>query len=475
MERRLVTFIIITLLFFIFYAHLTRKYLPQTPPPPSGEVKEEESSKEEIIPLEEEQLEEVSTEKFVITFSLTGGYIKKIFIKKYQEELLFKDIGLVFTHRTLPFQLTQEKEKITLFNREKNIKKEFLFKGYTLTLKVEGEKERSELVLFYNPLNINRLEQRYQEFFYQNTSSTLKRFPQKRVPSKTLTSSLFGIRDRYFCLVYFSGKHSLRISRLKDNSLLCKVSIKNSFSLQAFIGPQHLEELDKYHLEEIVNYGFFHPIGKVLVKLLSLFALWTKNWGISIILLSAIIYLVLFPFTFRSTQAMRKMQALQPKIEELKNKYKDNPQKLNKEILELYRAYKVNPLGGCLPIFFQLPVFIALYQVLLRVVELKGAKFLWIKDLSLPDRILSLPFSLPFLGKYINLLPILIVVIGILQQKITSQDSLQAKQQKSVGLFFAVFIGIIFYNFPSALVLYWLMQNLFTLFYQWRISPKETS
>ncbi len=473
MERRLIAFIVITLLFFIFYAHLTSKYLPKSPPR-SVEVKKEEPSKEETALLKEEQLEEVSTEEFIITFSLTGGYIKKIFVKKYQEELLFKDIGLVFTHRTLPFQLTREKEKIVLFNHGKNIKKEFLFKGYTLTLRVKGEEE-AELVLFHNPLNNNRLEQRYQEFFYQNTSSTLKRFPQKRAPSKGFTSSLFGVRDRYFCLVYFSEKNSLKLSRLKDNSLLCQVSIKDSFSIQAFLGPQLLGELSKYHLEEIVNYGFFHPIGKILVKLLSLFALWTKNWGVSIILLSTIIYIALFPFTFRSTQAMRKMQALQPKIEELKNKYRDNPQKLNKEILELYRTHQVNPLGGCLPIFFQLPVFIALYQVLLRVVELKGAKFLWIKDLSLPDRAISLPFSLPFLGKYINFLPILIVVIGLLQQKIVSQDSLQAQQQKSMGLFFAVFIGVIFYNFPSALVLYWLIQNLLTFLYQWRISPKQAS
>jgi len=165
---------------------------------------------------------------------------------------------------------------------------------------------------------------------------------------------------------------------------------------------------------------------------------------------------------------MKRMQEVQPQIEELRKKYKDNPAKLNKEIIELYRQHRVNPLGGCLPLFFQLPVFIALYQVLLRLVELKGANFLWIKDLTSPDRAIPLKIAIPFVGEYINILPLLLVVINLLQQKFTQLPS-QDTQQRQMGMFFVVFIGIIFYHFPSGLVLYWLTQNIFTFIYQFRL------
>jgi YidC/Oxa1 family membrane protein insertase len=174
---------------------------------------------------------------------------------------------------------------------------------------------------------------------------------------------------------------------------------------------------------------------------------------------------------------MKRMQDLQPKIEELKKKYKDNPQKLNKETLELYKTYKINPLGGCLPLFFQLPVFIALYQTFFRFIELKGAHFLWIKDLSLPDRAFVLPFSFPFTlpvlhelsQGYVNILPILYMILAVFQQKYTMGQA-GGQQQKSMGMFFVIFIGVIFYDFPACLILYWLIQQFFTFLYQSRVS-----
>ena len=121
---------------------------------------------------------------------------------------------------------------------------------------------------------------------------------------------------------------------------------------------------------------------------------------------------------------MQQMKNLQPHMQKLKELHKDNPQKLNKEMMGLYKQYNVNPFGGCLPMLLQIPIFIALYQGLIRSVELKGARFLWIKDLSRPDA-LSLPFSLPVLGNSINILPILMVVMMFLQQKV-SQGSTPA-------------------------------------------------
>jgi YidC/Oxa1 family membrane protein insertase len=243
-------------------------------------------------------------------------------------------------------------------------------------------------------------------------------------------------------------------------------------TIKIYVGPQSNEVLKKYGLEGVISFGFFHIIGVALLNLLKLFYSLTKSWGTSIILLSMTAYGIMFPFTAKSTKAMKKMQQVQPEVEAIKQKYKDNPQKMNKEVMELYKKYKLNPLGGCLPLFFQFPIFISLYQILLRFVQLKGASFLWIKDLSMPDRLLMFPggFKLPILNaEYFNLLPILVMTLGIIQQKVTTSSS-TAGEQKKIGLFFAVFLGFIFYNFPSALVLYWFVQNLLTLTYQYRIS-----
>jgi YidC/Oxa1 family membrane protein insertase len=172
----------------------------------------------------------------------------------------------------------------------------------------------------------------------------------------------------------------------------------------------------------------------------------------------------LYPLSFKSLKSMRKLQELQPQIEHMRAQHKDNPQKLNKEIMDLYRRYKVNPMGGCLPMFLQMPIFIALYQTLMRAVELKGASFLWIKDLSLPDAAFSLPTKLPFIGSAINILPILMIGAMIIQQKMSQvkTSGAQTDQQKMMSTVMPVVFGFIFYSLPSGLVLYWLTNTLIT-------------
>ncbi len=465
MEKRALLFLIIALIFFVFYSHLLTKITPPPPTPKSSKMISKPPVVKEITLSSPEVFKEVNLDNFVVTFSLTGGYIKKIFIKRYQEMLLFDGIGTVSGYENTNFELTQENNKITLFSPQKKVVKEFIFKGYLLQIKIKTPR-KSKVVLLRNLLDINKLNQRYQEVFYRHNEKIV-RLPFRRVKPTLIKSNLVGTRDRYFCFVVFreNPQEVMFLKEKKAVELVSETEKEAEFTI--FIGPQSYKLLAQYDLEEIINYGFFHGISILLIKFLYLFLSFTKNWGVSIILLSITIYLCLFPFTAKSTKAMKKIQELQPKIEALKLKYKDNPQKLNKELLELYREYRVNPLGGCLPLFFQLPVFFALYQVLLRFVELKGARFLWIKDLSLPDRAFHLKVNLPFFGEYINILPLLIVLLGLLQQNLTQT---QQSQQKQMGLFFVVFIGIIFYQFPSGLVLYWLTQNILTLIYQWRIS-----
>ncbi len=170
---------------------------------------------------------------------------------------------------------------------------------------------------------------------------------------------------------------------------------------------------------------------------------------------------------------MKEMQALQPHIEELRKHYKDNPQKLNKEIMELYRKHKVNPFSGCLPLLLQMPIFFALYQALMRSISLRGATFLWIKDLSHPDRLFLLPNSLPILGNEINILPIVMTVGMFIQQKISmtsTATSGSAEQQKIMMIIMPLMFGLIFYHMPAGLVLYWFVNSMLMLAFQFKIN-----
>lgn len=464
MEKRTFLAFFLTLLFLITWSYFLSKHYPV---PSQQEKKEprEEKKEEKIILIEkkEEKLPQVEIGNFFITYSPTGGYVKKIKLKSYQEGLLFKNIGFVSQGKEKKYQVKIEENKI-IFSHQKE-KKEFIFEGYTLKIKFSRP---VTLLLFSVPLSPKLWDQRYQEVFYFQKNSLIRKH-WKKVKKESLKEIKFaGSRGRYYCISLLKGNYQIRWEKInkKEIYVFQETPLKE---INFYIGPQIKKELSKFGLEEIIYYGFFNGIGIILIRLLYLFYFLTKNWGASIVLLSIFIYFVIFPFTAKSTKAMRKIQELQPRIEELKKKYADNPQKLNKEILELYKKYHINPLGGCLPLFFQLPVFVALYQVFFRFVELKKASFLWIKDLSLPDHAFKLPFDYPL--DYFNLLPILIVIVGLIQQKITSSKA--PSEQKSMGLFFMVFLGVIFYTFPACLTLYWLIQNLLTLVYQSR-SAKNT-
>ena len=172
---------------------------------------------------------------------------------------------------------------------------------------------------------------------------------------------------------------------------------------------------------------------------------------------------------------MKKMQLFQPEIAKIREHNKNNPEKLNREIMEFYKKNKFNPFSGCLPMFLQMPIFISLYQVLSRSFTLKGANFLWIKDLSEPDRVVILPYSLPVIGNEINILPIFVMIVMFAQQKISSRnlvitDSLQADQQKIMAKIFPFMIGVLFYKVASGLGLYFFTFYCLSTFTQWKMS-----
>lgn len=201
------------------------------------------------------------------------------------------------------------------------------------------------------------------------------------------------------------------------------------------------------------------PIRDFLLWCLFKINLLFGNFGWSIVVFSILSKIVFLPLTQKSTESMKRMQALNPKINDIRTKLKENPQKMNQEIMKLYKKEKVNPAGGCLPLLLQMPFFFALYSALINSVEMWNAPFiLWIQDLSLPDTVYTLQ------GFNINILPIVMTVSTFIQQKMTSGDA-QGQQQKMMMMMPLIFI-VIFWSMPSGLVLYWTMQNVLQIAHQ---------
>lgn len=236
-----------------------------------------------------------------------------------------------------------------------------------------------------------------------------------------------------------------------------------TYSYTLFIGPKKLDLLKSAgsNLDKAINYGWLAIIAQPTLALLNFFYGIFKNYGLAIILVTIIFKAVLWPVSQKSAKSMKNMQKLQPEMAKLKEKYKGESARRNQEVAKLYKANKVNPLAGCIPMLIQIPVFFALYKVLFMAVELRHAPFmLWINDLSSPDR-LSLGFDIPYVGG----LPVLTMLMGIsmfLQMKMTATN-VGPRQAKMLTLIPVVFTAL-FVNFASGLVLYWLVNNLLAIF-----------
>jgi YidC/Oxa1 family membrane protein insertase len=241
----------------------------------------------------------------------------------------------------------------------------------------------------------------------------------------------------------------------------------NKFILYA--GPKEQKRLEKLNsgLEYIINYGFFSIIARPLFWVLIFFHSFFGNYGWSIILLTIVTRIPFIPLVNKGQKSMRKLQALQPKMTEIREKYKKDPQKMQQEMSELYKKHKVNPVGGCLPMLLQIPVFFALYKVLLVSIELRGAPFLlWITDLSAPDALFGHIAGFSLGGP----LPYLMGITMVLQQKMTP-STMDPKQAKMMMLMPIIFT-FMFLNFASGLVLYWLVNNILGIIQQFFVNRK---
>lgn len=290
--------------------------------------------------------------------------------------------------------------------------------------------------------------------------------------SKTYTGGISwsGYTNKYFLSALVNKdsvfnsvsleRNAKRISNTaRVSDLYIPANSKTTIPFDVYFGPKNIDYLSAAgeNLKEVVDFGFFAFLSKPLHLCLKFFYDYVHNYGVSIIILTVIIKLLFWPLTQKSYTSMKAMQTLQPEMKKLREKYRGDKEGLNRSMMELYKDHRVNPLGGCLPMLVQIPVFIALYKVLLGTIELRHAPFaFWITDLSVKD---------PY---YIT--PIIMGATMFIQQKMTpsTMDPLQAKMMLAMPVVFT----FIFLNFPSGLVLYWLVNNLLTIFQQYLIYRK---
>ncbi|HNX76121.1 MAG TPA: YidC/Oxa1 family insertase periplasmic-domain containing protein [Candidatus Rifleibacterium sp.] len=273
-----------------------------------------------------------------------------------------------------------------------------------------------------------------------------------------------GLRDQYFCVI-IDTEESARVSATafevpsedqkkktyKGYGIACTLPKFNlgakesrSFKFRVYAGPIILDQLTRINRGQVSEYGF---LSTILLRILQLFYGIFPNYGLAIILMTVLVRALLYPLTLKQTKSMAQMQKIQPRVQDLKDRYKDNPQKFNEEVLKLYQKNNVNPLGGCLPLLLQLPILIALYNTIRIAVELRKTSFLWIADLSKGDPLLILPIAIAGLMYY-------------------QQGKMTDPQQQQMMAFMPIFMFVITWSLPAGLLVYWFASSVLGLLQQ---------
>ena len=306
-------------------------------------------------------------------------------------------------------------------------------------------------------------------------------------PTQSGNIKWLALQDRYFMSSLMpenSDEASVKLN-LKPGKILqaqfvqaekvIRPGTEHEYKFDIFFGPKSMRVLNSIgnQLSRALDFGWWTFLAKPCLWLMNAIYDFIPNYGIAIILLTLLIKIFLWPLGAKSYKSMSEMKKIQPLMKEIREKYKDDKKKMNEEVMGLYRTYKINPLGGCLPMVFQIPVFFALYRMLYQAIELRHAPFfLWINDLSAPDRLFNFGFSIPFMEPPYGI-PVLTLLMGasmILQQKMSPPmgDPAQAKMMMLMPVVFTV----IFINFSSGLVLYWFVNNIFSIAQQYYTQKK---
>src|SRR6266436_3845655 len=290
-----------------------------------------------------------------------------------------------------------------------------------------------------------------------------------------LTAKATGVWGRHFDIDYAPDQKLLAIEgALGMPGFQLQPGQTYSARFEIYAGPKLYHRLAQlpHNEAEVMDFGMFKIVCQLLLNFMNLLHSWLHDYGLAILALTTIIKLAPWPIQNKANRSMRQMAALSPKIQELREKYKDDPTRMNQEVMKLYKQYGINPVGGCLPMMIQIPIFFGLFKMLGQAVELRNAKFLWVKDLSQPDTIAHLPllgWAIP-----INIIPLCMAATQIWLMAMTPKTG--DATQRRVMMFTPLIFLFICYNFAAALALYYTTQNLFSIlqFYQNKRQPIPT-
>lgn len=451
----------------------------------------------------------VETPFLKVTLMDFGGGIKSVKLKQYKETVkdsqdkeLIEDVKPYVYLPTLSKMVDNEKiddrtifkpdrdsvtvkdkpEKIVftgMLSDGKKVKKIYTFHPdkYTIDINIEVESsDKNKILLDFAAINHKNVsDYTFKGPFVFNG----KKFEQIEKIEKNIeidkTFKYAGLDEGFFAFIYIPQEDSklpLTILKTEAGTPVLRLSMeKETVSAKLYFGPKQTDVLKSLNIdaEKIIDFGWFDIIAKPLILGLNYSNKVTHNYGIDIILLTILIKIIFYPLTAKSSKSMKNMQKLQPQIQKLREKFKDDKQRLNQEMMGLYKQQGVNPMGGCLPMIIQIPVFFALYKALSSAIELRHAPFmLWINDLSAPEDLFSftvMGYALP-----IRILPLIMGVTQVIQQKMTptSVDPLQEKMM----LFMPIFFTFLFWGFPAGLVLYWLVNNVISIGQQYYINKQ---
>lgn len=469
---------------------------------------------------------QVETDNYIAVFTNQGARLKSFKFKKYRKSVEensppfdivdsapgvplplgirwqiptpFDDEELLYSVEGSELKLTGDAKRNLVFSgRTANgtvITKSFTFSGSTYPVQLEvslapgdGSAPVPELMLTARSDHTAQNPDAHFEGFIALVDNKIRREPLAEIVKGhefvgDIAWAGFGYTYFFFGLLPANGAQHRVTVRESGPALVAGINgpagpSANIQRYTLFVGPKELDILKSLEkgLERSIDLGYFGFVSIPFLYVLHFFHGFTGSYGIDIILLTLLIKLLMAPLTHKSFVSMKQMQKLQPQMERLKEKYKDDKEKLNKEIMELYRRNGVNPLGGCLPMVLQFPVFIGLYNALSTPIELRHARFLWIKDLSQPDW-KSLPFTVP--GWWPSSLPAGIPVLTILmgasmfmQQWMT--PSAGDPNQRKMMLMMPLIFTFMFVSFPAGLTVYWLVNNILTIGQQYWINRME--
>ncbi|MGE4385132.1 MAG: membrane protein insertase YidC [Endomicrobiaceae bacterium] len=464
--------------------------------------KEEKTIKKSVqAPVKEIEEQDVTVEgnDYKVVFSNKGASVRNWFIREKNGS--FVDLVLPETAPILGnfpgsvYEITEQTENKVVFSyvsRENwKIVKTYSLSGnhlHKLDIQLEKLKEDAklpEIELNWGPGLGTDIKELRENVSVTRVLGYTSSMPAKleKIKTENNPAQLYkwvAIDNRYFLAAFmpsnalnFANVGMARQSKKTAPMLLLSANVKQNtdiqnFSLQFYVGPKSYSSLKTFNigLEKTVDFGFFGWLGKIAMSVLFFLFGITGNYGWSIIIMTVIIQILVLPLTLKSFRATAAMKKIQPVIKDLQTKYKNDPKRLQAEMINLYRTQKVNPLGGCLPLLLQLPIFWALFTTLRNAYELRHAEWLlWVKDLSASDSLMHIG------GISVNMLPLIMGLGMFLQQKMTAATS--DPMQKRMMYIMPIVFTFMFWGFPSGLVLYWLTNSIVSMIVQYFVLRQD--